>query len=162
MVSRLLMVGAGLVLLVGCGDGGGAASATPSGKASVAASAKPSAASSAAAATTATAAGSTSAASGEKRTFACDAAAAQNVCVEYVGKDHGDETKVKALCDDAKLKGALSTQPCVKEGVLGMCTTDAGGGTEANTYVYEKGAKTLTAADAKKAHCAVGDWTDLK
>jgi len=85
------------------------------------------------------------------------------VCIDYVGKDHSDEAKVKALCDDAKLKGTLSSnKPCVKEGALGMCTTDAGGGAEANTYVYEKGAKTLKVDEAKKAHCAVGDWVALK
>ena len=157
------------LLLAGCGgEGGGAGSSSAPASAkssgSAAAPAKSSAAPAASAAPSGepTAAASASADAGPKKTFACDAVANTNACVEFSGTAHSKEDAVKATCDGDPWKGKLGTEGCPKDGRLGMCTLETGTPQESLVFVYEKGKKTLNGKQAKDEHCKKGDWVDLK
>jgi len=95
------------------------------------------------------------------KVVACDAATVNNACIEWTGKDYKEEDGKKA-CDAAPWKGKMMADGCPKDGRVGMCTLEAGTPKETVTYVYAKGAKTLDSKGGKAAHCAKGDWADLK
>jgi hypothetical protein len=159
------------MLVVGCGDEPGGAASGSAPKASGSAPAKTTASAAMTATATATmtdapamsgsAMASGSAAAEAPKVFACDAATVNNACIEWVGKDYKEEDAKKA-CEAAPWKGKMAADGCPKDGRVGMCTLDAGTPKETVTYVYAKGAKTLDSKAAKAAHCAKGDWADLK
>jgi hypothetical protein len=159
------------MLVLGCGDepGGAASGSAPKASgsapakttASAAATATQTATATAAPATSGSAMASGSAAADAPKVLACDAASVNNACIEWVGKDSKEEDAKKA-CDAAPWKGKMLAEGCPKDGRVGMCTLDAGTPKETVTYVYAKGAKTLDSKAAKAAHCAKGDWADLK
>ncbi len=86
--------------------------------------------------------------------YFCDAVASANVCIEYSGAAFANKDTVAGLCAAEPWQGKL-VDKCPTENALGTCTVDDKGdgkemlaGKQVQT-VYSKGAKELTAEQAK-------------
>ncbi len=95
--------------------------------------------------------------------YYCDAVGTANMCIEYTGPAFANKDIVAGLCAAEPWQGKLADK-CPTENVLGTCTVDDKGdgkdllaGKQVQT-IYSKGAKELTAEQAKSDSCVIGEW----
>ncbi len=145
-----------LALLAGCDSGSGGGK---SGESKASGSTSPAAAKS----------GDTKASSAPEKpkpsaeAYYCDAVGTANMCIEYTGPAFANKDIVAGLCAAEPWQGKLADK-CPTENVLGTCTVDDKGdgkdllaGKQVQT-IYSKGAKELTAEQAKSDSCVIGEW----
>lgn len=156
-MKTICMVGC-LVLVAGCdsGQGGG-----KSGDSKASGSSAPAATAAKSGEAKATSAPDKPKATAEA--YYCDAVSSANVCIEYTGPAFANKDIVAGLCAAEPWQGKL-VDKCPTDNALGTCTVDDKGdgkdmpaGKQVQT-VYSKGAKDLTAEQAKSDNCVIGDW----